>query len=378
MACSSGEAEQTADKAASRVLPKEALGAPPGQKSVLVKVLSAAFSGGLVVLLFAVIIPAMGSLSGVGDAIRSMAWEEVLLFLVVALVIRLLLAQAYAVLIPGLSLFRSLIAREASSAVSNIVPGPSGTAMQYVILRSWRVRTESFASATISVGVVTDVLVFSAPGIFFVIWALLGMPASADNDNVWAIGLGALAVSVIAVGVVTGVASSERLAAATGRVAQRCANPFRRLAHKPRITDWPDRFVELRASTLQQLKDREWAFIGCIFGGYLLNGFLLVWCIWACGIERTALPLSLGLMLYSVGRIATVINITPGGVGVAEVVYTAVYVAVLGESSHNAVLAGVLVYRALTYVLPMVTGAVSYVIWRVMRHRELHAEAVAG
>ena len=60
----------------------------------------------------------------------------------------------------------------------------------------------------------------------------------------------------------------------------------------------------------------------------------------------------------------------------AEVAYTAVYVAVLGESSHDAVLAGVLVYRALTYALPMLTGAVSYVIWRVMRHRELHAEAV--
>ena len=104
----------------------------------------------------------------------------------------------------------------------------------------------------------------------------------------------------------------------------------------------------------------------------------MVWCIWECGVDRSALPLSLGLMLYSVGRIATVINLTPGGVGVAEVVYTAVYVAVLGESSHDAVLAGVLVYRALTYALPMLTGAVSYVIWRVMRHRELHAEAVVA
>ncbi len=280
---------KAADRAAARVLPDEALGAAPGPKSVLVKVLSAALSGGLVVLLFAVIIPAIGSLSGVWDAIRSMSWEAVLLFVVVALVIRVLLAQAYAVLIPGLSLFRSLIAREASSAVSNVVPGPSGTATQYVILRSWRVSTESFASATISVGVVTDVLVFSAPGFLFLIWTLLGMPANAGNDNVWAIGLGALAVSVIAVAVVAGVASKERLAAATGRVAQRCANPFRRLAHKPRITDWPDRFVELRASTLQQLKDREWAFIGCIFGGYLLNGLLLVWCIWDCGVERSAL-----------------------------------------------------------------------------------------
>ena len=81
-------------------------------------------------------------------------------------------------------------------------------------------------------------------------------------------------------------------------------------------------------------------------------------------------------MLYSVGRISTVVNLTPGAVGVAEVAYTAVYVAVLGESSHNEVVAGVLVYRALTYALPMLTGAISYVVWRVMRHRERRSEAL--
>jgi uncharacterized membrane protein YbhN (UPF0104 family) len=52
-------------------------------------------------------------------------------------------------------------------------------------------------------------------------------------------------------------------------------------------------------------------------------------------------------------------------------------VAVLGESSQNTVVAGVLVYRALTWGLPLVTGAISYVAWRVMRHREIHEMAEA-
>jgi uncharacterized membrane protein YbhN (UPF0104 family) len=81
-------------------------------------------------------------------------------------------------------------------------------------------------------------------------------------------------------------------------------------------------------------------------------------------------------MLYSVGRISTVVNITPGGVGVAEVAYTAVYVTVLGSSSHDSVVAGVLVYRGLTYVLPMLSGAVCYVLWRVLRRRELREPTV--
>jgi len=253
-----------------------------------------------------------------------------------------------------------------------VVPGPSGTATQYVILRSFGVTTEAYAGATISMGVFTNVLVFAAPGAFFIIWVLLGMPANAGSDNVWLIGFCAVVMSVLALGIMVAIGSSEHLASGVGRAAQSCVNAIRRLLGKNRLTQWPERCIELRTHTLGHLREHGVGLIGYIFGGYLLNGILLVSCLWACDIPRSELPLSLGLMLYSVGRIATVVNITPGGVGVAEVVYTAVYVAVLGESVQDNIVAGVLVYRGLTYVLPMFTGLVSYVIWRVMRYRELH------
>jgi uncharacterized membrane protein YbhN (UPF0104 family) len=51
---------------------------------------------------------------------------------------------------------------------------------------------------------------------------------------------------------------------------------------------------------------------------------------------------------------------------------------VLGEESHDAVLAGVLVYRALTYALPLVTGAIAYLAWRIMRVKEIHDVAAAA
>ncbi len=358
--------------AATKELSAEALGAPPSQFSVLLKVLSAALSGGLVVLLIAVIIPALGDFSGVWSAIKSIPLTTLAWFLVVALVIRVLLAGSYNTLMPGLSLTRSLIAREAASAVGNVVPGPSSTATQYVILRSWGVSTDDFAGATITVSLLTNVLVFSAPGALFVVWTLLGMPTSGGYDNVWLIGLIAVGTSVLAIGLVVAVASSERLAAIAGRTGQGLVNPPRRLFRKEPVTDGADRCVALRADTLHRVKDHGTVLLGCIAGSYLLNGVLLVSCLWASGIARSDLALSLGLLLYSVGRIATVISITPGGVGVAEVAYTVVYVAVLGESAHNSVVAGVLLYRALTYLLPMFTGAFCYVLWRIMKRRERH------
>ena len=358
-------------------LPGEALGDRPGPTSVLMKVLSAALSGGLLVLLFAVIVPALGSLDGVWTAITSMSPVTFVGLLLAAIVIRLLLAAAYPPVIPGLSFMRSLIARESSSAVSNVIPGPSGTATQYVVLRSWGVSTERFAGATVSVSVITDALVFAAPGLFFVLWVLLGRPAEAGSEHVWLIGAITLVVCVVTVVLVVAVARSERLAAWLGRVGQRCVNPIRRALGKDGFTNWPDRAIELRSSTLSLVRGNARILGACIGGGYLLNGFLLVACLWACGIERAVMPVSLGLFLYSIGRLLTIVPITPGAVGVAEVVYTAVYVAVLGESSQDTVVAGVLVYRALTWGLPLVTGAISYVAWRVMRHREIHEMAEA-
>jgi len=362
---------------ASAALPAEALGARPGPTSVAMKVASAALSGALLVLLFLVLIPALGSLQGVGDAIRSMSAATFVLLLIAALVIRVLLAAAYPPVIPGLSFIRSLIARESSSAVSNVIPGPSGTATQYVVLRSWGVSTERFAGATVSVSVITDALVFAGPGLFLLVWVLLGLPAKGNSHNIWLISVIALVVSAVTVVLVIAIARSERLAALVGRIGQRCVNPFRRMLRKPPVTTWPERARTLRADTLSLVRGHATALALCIGGGYLLNGFLLVWSLWACGISRSAMPISLGLILYAIGRLLTIVPITPGAVGVAEVVYTAVYVAVLGNESKNAVVAGVLVYRALTWGLPLVTGAIAYVAWRVMRMREIHEMAEA-
>jgi uncharacterized membrane protein YbhN (UPF0104 family) len=358
-------------------LPSEALGAPPGPRSVFFKVLSGFLSGALLVLLFLAIIPKLGDFGGVKDSIAGMRPAAVVGLFVIALAIRVLSSAGYTVLTPGLTVWRSLIAREVSASVSNIVPGPSGTAAQYVVLRSWGVRTEQFVRATISVGVCNNTLIFCAPGAFFVVWAVLGMPEAKDGNHAWAFGLLAVTVGALAILLVAAVARSERMAASVGRLGQSCVNPARRVAGKDAVADWPDRCVALRSDTLTQLRAHGVGVVGCVGGGYLLNAVLLVFCMYECGISREQLPWSLGLLLYSVCRVLTSVSITPGGVGVVEIVYTAVFVAVLGEPARNDVIAAVLVYRALTYLLPIITGAIAYLIWRLMRRHELHDEGAA-
>jgi uncharacterized membrane protein YbhN (UPF0104 family) len=364
----------TPDEPAPRGLTPEAVGARPGPGSVFLKVLSAALSGGLVVVLFWAIIPKITEFSQVGEELKSMSAAVVIAMLAMALTIRLALAESYAVLTPGVSLWKNFIAKEASTTVSNVVPGPSGTAAQWAILRSWGLSTERFARATVSVSTTTYVLILVAPGVLFVIWALLGMPSSPGGHYTLLVGLAGLVLSAVTLLVVAGIARSVKLAAWLGRLGQKCVNPFRRLFGKPSMTDWEEKTVHLRADLIEELQQRGGRLFSWVFANYGINGVLLVVCLWACGATYKELPLTLGLILYGIGRVLTIIQVTPGGVGVTEIIYTSVYVAVLGESAHDSVVAGVLLYRALTYALPIVSGAFAYLIWRLMRRSEIHEE----
>src|SRR5262245_40996434 len=235
-------------------LPAEATGARPGPGSVLLKVLSGALSGALVVLLFLAIIPKLTEFGSVGESLKSMNPLTLTWLFLIALAIRVVLAASYSVLTPELPLGKSLIAREASSAVSNVIPGPSGTAAQYAILRSWGVSLEHFARATLAVSVSTDALIFIGPGLFFVTWTLVGQPGPAGGAHAWLVGLIAVVLAAVTVLVVGAIVSSVRLARWLGKAGQACVNPFRRLFGKPRLTSWPDSCVDMRADLVDTLR----------------------------------------------------------------------------------------------------------------------------
>jgi len=68
------------------------------------------------------------------------------------------------------------------------------------------------------------------------------------------------------------------------------------------------------------------------------------------------------LAAVAVARLATAIPYTPGGLGVVEAVLIATLSAAGGDRVK--VTAAVLVYRALTWALPIVVGAATYLWWR--------------
>jgi uncharacterized protein (TIRG00374 family) len=68
------------------------------------------------------------------------------------------------------------------------------------------------------------------------------------------------------------------------------------------------------------------------------------------------------LTVFAFARLVTAIPLTPGGLGVVELALIAGIIRAGGAEAP--VVAAVLLYRLLTYVLPILLGGLTYVYWR--------------
>jgi uncharacterized protein (TIRG00374 family) len=358
-------------------LPPEATGSPPSKQSLLFKVLSAMFTGGLLVLIVLWLLPQLTEYADVGAALAAMRPSQLLALAVGGLSILILNGVAMAAPLHGIGPGRAFIAQQSCTAVSNVIPGPSGTAARFAILHSWKVSVEDFTRATFAVSVWSNVTMISMPGIAFIIIAIT-QGVTYDGKNLLGLAAVAIIASVIAIGAAIGALRSERFVRWLGRATQWLYNPCRRLFRKPPVTDLEAQAVELRNRTVDVLHDRGGRLTVVTVGNYWLNGLVLTLCMWFCGIPTSELSLIIGLALYSIGRLSTIIQITPGGIGVVEVAYTAVFAALLGDQWHAQIVAAVLIYRLLTYLAPIIIGGGCYVLWRRGLARQRRAEAAAA
>jgi putative heme transporter len=350
----------------SGLLPSEATGALPSRASVYRKVLLGMVTGGIFVLIFAKIIPALGSYEDIWAEVKATPTWVVLALLLVAVLI-LVLATAMMVLpVRGIGPWRAFLTQQGSTAISFTIPGPSGTGARFLMLRSYGVDVEDFSRGTVAVSIWNNVCMLAMPGVAVLLLVAFGSADGADaGDHLVGWSLLAVAVSVGLVAAVAALLRSERFARWVGQAAMVASNWTLRVLRRPRVSGWPAKAVVLRSNTVMVLRSRGLRLTWLTLTNYWVNGILLVLCLRMVGIDTDVLPWSVALATYTVGRLSTVIQVTPGGVGVVEAAYTAAFVAVTSPSLQPTILAGVLIYRGYTYLLPIVVGGFCYLGWRL-------------
>jgi putative heme transporter len=314
----------------------------------------------LVVGVFGFVLPRVADYGAVWEVLSGLTAVYLGLLAGAAVLNLLTFAPPWQAALPGLSLRNALVMAQASTAASNVLPGGDaiGMAVSYSMLRRWGFRVEQVAIATgaFSVWNIVANVAFAVVGV-----GLLAVSGESSPLLTTTAMIGAVVCAVLAVALGL-VVHDERHALRIGAFGERMANRFREALRRAPVTGWAVRLVGFRDEAIGLVRRRWLPLTLATLAGHLTVFLVLLVAVRAVGVSAAEVSFEEVFAAWALIRIITTIPVTPGGLGVVELGLTGALVGFGG--SRVDVVAGVLLYRALTYVPPIAFGGVCLLIWR--------------
>lgn len=314
----------------------------------------------LIVVIFVFVLPKVVDYGEVMATISAMTWFEVATLAVLAI-----WNQATYVLVelsarPGLTPLQALTITQTSTAVANTLPGGAafGAGLQSAMYATYGFAPPDIA---ISMAVTGSWNTFVKLGMPIVALLLLAIGGAAGGPLV--------AAALLGVGVLVGVLvvmslilRSARGAFVVGHRLTPVLNLVARLLRKPARADWGEVTSGFRRRTIDLLRER-WAHVTiATLVSHITLYFVLLISLRHLGVSNAEVRWEEVLAAFAFVRLLSAVPVTPGGLGVVELGLTAALVAAGGNEAS--VVAAVLVYRLVTFVLPIPVGVGAYFLWR--------------
>jgi uncharacterized protein (TIRG00374 family) len=261
---------------------------------------------------------------------------------------------------PGLGFWRAMVMTQATTAVANTVPGGSaiGIGMTYSMLGSWGYSRSRTTTAVLVSGVWNSFIKLGLPVLAL---ALVALQGGATGRRVIAALLG-IAGLVAAIVVFALMLRSEEQARRFGLLAGRAASWLLGLVRRPPVAGWELATVKFRSRTVGLIQRRWVAITVTSLVSHLSLYAVLLVALRDVGVSDAEVSWAQVLAVFAFARLATAIPLTPGGVGFVEGVLVTGLVGAGGDPDEVA--AAVVVYRALTWALPILVGIGCYLWWR--------------
>lgn len=262
---------------------------------------------------------------------------------------------------PDLTNLRALTLNLTGSAISNVVPmgGAAGMELNRRMMKVWGIDTKKFAGFTFLTNLWDVASKFLLPVLAI---AILALGDTAVSASLWWTAIGAAIgfVAVCAFGMI--VLRRPAAARAFGGWLERFLGGCSRLIRRPREFHLTEALLEIRRDSLDVVRGGWLQMSTGMFFYVALQGLLLWACLDLTGANTTAVAV---LVAYAVERLLTVLPITPGGVGVADIGLVGVLIA-LGADPAGAA-AGAILYRAFVFVLEIPVGGGAMGLWVLSR-----------
>lgn len=259
--------------------------------------------------------------------------------------------------LPGLKLSQAAIACEAATAVNNVLPAGAavGASVTWGIYRSYGFSGEQIGRSLSVTAFWNAAVKLVTPALALV---LLASGSDAPPTLLVVVSLAIILVALTAAAsVLKGDSNLDRLVALAAVVARR----------RPRAKEWVARLRTTRDRSVEMIKSRWLALSVSAVASHTALFVVLLLCVRAVGIGASDLGLGEVVTAFAIVRVTLLVPVTPGGAGVAEVGLTGLLTAAGGEAP--AVVGAVLLFRALTWLLPIPLGALAYAGWLLGRRR---------
>jgi putative heme transporter len=299
-------------------------------------------------------------LSSVWDAMQTLTWREIA---VLALLTAWNLVTYWIVVMlatPGLRMPQAAVLTQTTTAVSNALPagGAIGVGLTYSMLSSWGFSKSRSTLSVLVTGIWNNFVKLGTPVVALAVLAFQG--ESGAGSIVAA--LAGLAGLVAAVVIFALILRDEAFARRVGLVSQRIATRLRSLFGKGPATGWDLAVVKFRSRVLGLVRHRWVGLTMATIVSHLSLYAVLLASLRTMGVSEEEVGWAQVLAVFAFARLVTAIPLTPGGVGVVELALIAGLTAAGGDRAP--VVAAVLFFRVLTYVLPIVLGGLCYLYWR--------------
>jgi putative heme transporter len=293
-------------------------------------------------------------------AITAMTWQELAILGLLAIWNLCTYAFVWMAVTPGLGFWRAMMMTQATTAVANTVPGGSaiGIGMTYSMLGSWGYSRSRTTTAVLVSGVWNSFIKLGLPVLAL---ALVALQGGANGRRVMAAVLG-IAGLVAAIVIFALMLRSDEQARRFGLLAARVASWALRLVRRPPVAGWELATVKFRARTVDLVAHHWIGITGWSLVSHLSLYAVLLVALRDVGVSDAEVSWAQVLAVFAVARLATAIPLTPGGLGFVEGVLVTGLVGAGGDPDQVA--AAVVVYRALTWALPILVGIGCYLWWR--------------
>ena len=328
----------------------------------------------LVIGIFFFALPKIADISEVGEVIAAMTPVEIgTLFLAAAWNIFTYWFVMMAAL-PGSNIWQTMKINQASTAIANTVPGGGaiGIGVTYSMYSSYGFTGGQIGLSVLVSGIWNNFVKLGMP---VVALALLAIQGEVSGSLALAGVVGTLTL-LVAIGLFAAVLSSDRLAARVGRFLSRVVGRLRRLVRKDPTNDIENATVRFRRDAITLVRKRWLYLTVSTVISHLSLFFVLLLALRHGEVAGTQVTWTEALAAFAFVRLISALPLTPGGLGVVELGLTAALITAGGPRPE--VVAAILVYRALTYLLPIPFGLALYLKWKAGAKARAERVAAAG